>query len=74
MDLPFKLTIEEINYVLQLLGEQPNKSNTYPMMMKLKQQADAAVITHAEVKTKLIFVSLPCAEIVGAAPVAAPVT
>jgi hypothetical protein len=50
MDLPFKLTLEEINYVLQLLGEQPNKSNTYPMMIKIKQQADAAVITHAEVK------------------------
>ena len=50
MDLPLKLTIEEINYVLQLLGEQPNKSNSYPTMMKLKQQADAAVITHAEVQ------------------------
>ena len=49
MDLPFKLTLEEINYVLQLLGEQPNKSNSYPVMIKLKQQADAAVITHAPV-------------------------
>jgi hypothetical protein len=49
MDLPFKLTIEEINYVLQLLGEQPNKSNSYPVMQKIKQQADAAVITHAPV-------------------------
>ena len=50
MDLPFKLTIEEINFVLTLLGEQPNKSNTYQMMMKIKQQADAALITHAEVQ------------------------
>jgi hypothetical protein len=50
MDLPLKLTLEEINFILQLLGEQPNKSNTYPMMIKLKQQADAAIITHAEVK------------------------
>jgi hypothetical protein len=50
MDLPLKLTIEEINFILQLLGEQPNKSNTYPLLMKIKQQADAAVITHAEVK------------------------
>ena len=50
MDLPFKLTIEEINFVLQLLGEQPNKSNSYPILMKLKQQADAAIITHAEVQ------------------------
>jgi hypothetical protein len=49
MDLPFKLTIEEINYVLQLLGEQPNKSNSYPVMIKIKQQADAAAITHAPV-------------------------
>lgn len=49
MDLPFKLTLEEINYVLQLLGEQPNKSNSYPVMIKLKQQADAAAITHAPV-------------------------
>jgi hypothetical protein len=50
MDLPLKLTLEEINFILQLLGEQPNKSNTYPLLMKIKQQADAAVITHAEVK------------------------
>jgi hypothetical protein len=50
MDLPLKLTLEEINFILQLLGEQPNKSNTYPMMMKIKQQSDAAVITHAEVQ------------------------
>ena len=50
MDLPLKLTLEEINFVLQLLGEQPNKSNSYPVMIKLKQQADAAVITHAEVQ------------------------
>ena len=49
MELPFKLTIEEINYVLQLLGEQPNKSNTYPLLIKIKQQADAAAITHAPV-------------------------
>ena len=49
MALPFKLTIEEINYVLQLLGEQPNKSNSYPVMIKIKQQADAAAITHAPV-------------------------
>jgi hypothetical protein len=49
MDLPFKLTLEEINYVLQLLGEQPNKSNSYPVMIKIKQQADAAAITHAPV-------------------------
>ena len=48
MDLPLKLTIEEINYVLGLLGEQPNKSNTYPLLIKIKQQADGAVITHAE--------------------------
>lgn len=50
MELPFKLTIEEITFVLQLLGEQPNKSNSYPILMKLKQQADAAIITHAEVQ------------------------
>jgi hypothetical protein len=49
MDLPIKLTLEEINYVLQLLGEQPNKSNTYPLLVKIKQQADAAIITHATV-------------------------
>jgi hypothetical protein len=50
MDLPLKLTIEEINYVLGLLGEQPNKSNSYPLLMKIKHQAETAAITHAEVK------------------------
>jgi hypothetical protein len=48
-DLPLKLSAEEINFILQLLGEQPNKSNTYPLLMKIKQQAEAAAITHAPV-------------------------
>jgi hypothetical protein len=37
MDLPLKLTIEEINYVLQLLGEQPNKSNKQTLVVAQPQ-------------------------------------
>ena len=49
MEIPLSLAPEEINYILQLLGEQPNKSNSYPIMIKIKQQADAAAITQAPV-------------------------
>lgn len=51
MDLSLKLTLEEINFILQLLAEQPNKSNSYPLLMKIKQQADSAVITHSPIKS-----------------------
>lgn len=49
MEIPLKLTQEEINFIQQLLGELPSKSGAYVLMLKIKQQSDAAAITQAPV-------------------------
>ena len=43
MELTLKLTVEEVNSVLQVLGELPSKTGAWPLIMKIKQQADAQV-------------------------------
>jgi len=48
-DLPLKLSAEEINFILQTLGELPSKTGAFVVMQKIKQQAEAAAITHAPV-------------------------
>ena len=48
-DLPLKLTVEEINFILQTLGELPSKTGAFSVMQKIKQQAEAAAITQAPV-------------------------
>jgi hypothetical protein len=49
MNTPINLTLEEINFIQQVLGELPSKSGAYVLMMKIKQQTDAAAITQAPV-------------------------
>jgi hypothetical protein len=49
MDIPLKLTTEEVNFLQQVMGELPSKSGAYVLMMKIKQQTDAAAITQAPV-------------------------
>ena len=48
-DLPLKLSAEEINFILQTLGELPSKTGAFFVMQKIKQQAEAAAITQAPV-------------------------
>jgi hypothetical protein len=48
-DIPLNLTTEEINFIQHILGETPSKSGAYAVMMKIKQQSDAAAITQAPV-------------------------
>jgi hypothetical protein len=43
LELTLKLTVDEANFVLQVLGELPTKSGAFPLVMKIKQQADAQV-------------------------------
>lgn len=50
MELTLKLTVEEINSVLQVLGELPSKTGAWPLIMKIKQQADAQVPKQEEQK------------------------
>lgn len=43
MDLTLKLTVEEINAVLQTLGNLPTSSGAWPLVVKIKTQAEAQV-------------------------------
>jgi hypothetical protein len=35
------LTAEEVNAILQVLGELPTKTGAFPLVVKIKEQADA---------------------------------
>lgn len=48
MELNITLTVEEINAVLQTLGNLPTSSGAFPLLMKIKQQADAQIDQQAE--------------------------
>jgi len=37
------LDVNEINFVLQTLGELPSKSGVWPLIVKIKEQAEAQV-------------------------------
>jgi len=41
LELTLKLTVEEVNNILHVLGELPTRMNAYPLLMKIKEQAEA---------------------------------
>ena len=41
MELNLTLTVEEINAVLQTIGQLPTSSGAWPLVVKIKQQAEA---------------------------------
>jgi len=41
MEIELKLTVDEINAVLQTLGNLPTSSGAFPLLMKIKQQAES---------------------------------
>ena len=43
MELQLTLTIEEVNGILQVLGDLPTKSGAYPLVMKIKEQAEPQI-------------------------------
>lgn len=43
MEIELKLTEQEVNIVLQVLGQMPSSSGVYPLMMKIKQMAEASI-------------------------------
>lgn len=43
MDITLKLTVEEVNGILAVLGDLPTKTGAYPLVMKIKEQADPQV-------------------------------
>ena len=38
-----ELDVNEINFILQTLGELPSKSGVWPLIVKVKEQAEAQV-------------------------------
>jgi len=43
MELRLVLTVDEVNGILQVLGDLPTKSGAYPLVMKIKEQADPQI-------------------------------
>jgi hypothetical protein len=43
MDLHLTLTVDEVNGILQVLGDLPTKSGAYPLVMKIKDQAEPQI-------------------------------
>lgn len=41
MDLNITLTVDEVNAILQVLGDLPTKTGAFPLVMKIKSQAEA---------------------------------
>ena len=41
MELNLTLNVEEVNAVLQTLGNLPTSSGAWPLVVKIKQQAEA---------------------------------
>lgn len=38
MEITIKLSLEELNSLLQVLGQMQNSSNTYPLLTKIRKQ------------------------------------
>lgn len=41
MEVNLKLTVDEVNAVLQTLGSLPTSSGAWPLLMKVREQAEA---------------------------------
>ena len=46
--MQINLEENEINAILAILGDMPSKSGTWPLMMKIKVQADAQIVDPEE--------------------------
>lgn len=42
-EIELKLKVEEVNAVLAVLGDLPSKTGAWPLMIKIKEQAEAQV-------------------------------
>lgn len=39
--MKIELTVEEVNAILEVLGNLPTKSGAWPLIVKIKEQAEA---------------------------------
>jgi hypothetical protein len=42
-EITLNLSIEEVNSILAVLGDLPSKTGAWPLMMKIKEQAESQV-------------------------------
>jgi hypothetical protein len=49
MEIPLKLTNQDIDFIIHHLGELPSKTGAFLLMMKIQEQKAAAEITQAPV-------------------------
>jgi hypothetical protein len=47
-DVTLTLSIEEVNAIMQVLGDLPTKSGAYPLVLKINQQVKAQVEPQVE--------------------------
>jgi len=43
MNIKLELTVEEVNGILQTLGQLPTSSGAWPLVVKIKEQAELQV-------------------------------
>ena len=43
MSIKLDLSVEEVNAILQVLGELPSKTGAWPLICKIKEQAEPQV-------------------------------
>ena len=50
--MKLELDVNEINFVLQTLGQLPSSTGVWPLIVKIKEQADAQVSEVTDVEPK----------------------
>lgn len=48
MNITLTLTVEEVNAILGTLGNLPTSSGAWPLVMKIKEQAEPQIPSQAE--------------------------
>jgi hypothetical protein len=48
--IKLELSVEEVNAILQVLGDLPTKVGAWPLMLKIKEQAEPQVPKAEETK------------------------
>ena len=43
--MKIEMTVEEVNFIIRVLGDLPTKSGAWPLIVSLKDQADSQVDT-----------------------------
>ena len=52
MELTLKLTLDEVQGLMNILGELPTKSGVFPLAVKIKAQADEQLLAAQKVESE----------------------